>query len=59
MNALTISFLFISVVNPWTRKGTHPTPRPTRFSGIEKKKAVKNILKIMDNEDDHNFVLFD
>ena len=55
MNALTISFLFISVVNPWTRKGTHPT----RFSGIEKKKAVKNILKIMDDEDDHNFVLFD
>ena len=39
----------ISVVNPWTRKGTHPT----RVSGIEKKEAVKNILKIMDDEDDH------
>ena len=40
---------------PWKRKGTHPT----RVSGIEKKEAVKNILKIMDDEDEHDFVFFD
>ena len=40
------------------RKATHPT----RVSGIEKKEAVKNILKIMDedeDEDDHDYVFYD
>ena len=50
------------MINPWTRKGTHPI----RVSGIEKKEAVKNILKIMDtdegedvDEDDHGYSFYD
>ena len=48
------------MIDPWTRKGTHPI----RVSGIEKKEAVKNILKIMDmdegeDEDDHGYAFYD
>ena len=52
LNALTISSILISVDHPWKRKPTHPV----RVSGAEKRETVNNILKLMDEQDEHDFV---